>query len=191
MDTRPKLTVADPIARAGMDLSKSPVGRGLSNLDRDAPAAALRRHVGDVVSGGLRGARNGGRAAGVVDEQIDLVAACERLERDPCLGPRQRAGDAAQVECASRRHALPDYPARRARTTAFARRAPLRWNRSRAPVRPRAPAGAGAVATPVRGDDRPRACSGVQRRGRRARPCRAAGALLPPPPAVTPAPLPS
>src|SRR5262245_10700203 len=110
MDTRPKLTVADPIARAGMDLSKSPGGRGLSNLDRDAPAAALRGDVGDVVSGGLRGAWNVASAAGVVDEQIDLVAGGERLERDACPGPRQRAGDAAQVECPSRRHARSTIP---------------------------------------------------------------------------------
>src|SRR5262249_41937952 len=132
--------------------------RGLSNLDRDAPGAALRGHVGDVVSGGLRGARDVASAARIVDEQIDLVAARERLEGDARVGPRQRAGDAAQVECPSPRHAPLDYPARRTRTTASARRARLRSSRSPVPVRPRARADAGVVAAPVRGVARPRAC---------------------------------
>jgi hypothetical protein len=87
MDTSPKLTVADPIARAGMDLSKSPAGGGLSNLDRDAPHAVLSGHPGHVVPRRLGRARDVACTARVVDEEIDLVAAGERLERHPSLRP--------------------------------------------------------------------------------------------------------
>ena len=64
---------ADRACRHGF--SKSPAGRGLSNLDRDAPAATVGDHAADVVAGRLRRPRDVACATRVVDEQIDLVAA--------------------------------------------------------------------------------------------------------------------
>src|SRR5262245_34460189 len=79
-------------------LYEKPSRVGLSNLDRDAPARRLDNHRSDVVPHGLGRARDVASRLCVVDHQLELIAACQRLEHDARLRPRQRAADAAQVE---------------------------------------------------------------------------------------------
>src|SRR5262249_54148958 len=88
------------LARAGGSLGARPKKSwvALLDFDRDAPQAGLGGHARDVVSLGFGGAGNVARALGVVEEEVDLLAALERLEGELRFCPTERALDAAEVE---------------------------------------------------------------------------------------------